>query len=697
MPKKEKIVPLLEEKYYSDMRRDGMLYAVEIRSPFSGGRFISLSLEGLNEEEGEFFFSAKDIPGINEVEISGEIFPLMAQNEAHYKGEIVGIAVAKSEKRAKEMAKRVLISPDKAEISFFLKSALKNTFLPKKESASFKTADAALLGFPFRAKNEDVIYEKYFVKTPEVFKAERENDKSSEEDDSPKKDEEGASEVFESHFSFEDDFYECGEKFGVFAVPTGEHVFIYAGVSWPENVRLNAAKILALPKKNVIIKETRRDIHSFPSPEEETKLAALASLAARKSGFPVRLVSDKFYHSKLAASFSLKTEINREGEIQKMECECVFDAGYRTPFYRELAYASLFPFFSLYGGEIKFRVRIISTKKYPSYSVSESAAQLSAVALEAHLNEIAWKTGIYPDLIRRKNLLKKNSLLKNALEKLLEKSDFSRKYSASRSMKRKDNSFSSLPSRGFALSFALSQNFYPSALPKYKVKLKAALTSDSLIVSSPFIEGRERNEWEAMMREEMKNEETGEIKIECSENSASFFTVPTSLYRNFTLLYVLLKRALADIKSRHFKEPLPITSEKSASLYFPTDDEKSTGKSFVSFAKGCAAMESVLDLSKFRIKIASLYIVIDAGRIYDLQMAENEAKLLIEKELCCLIEGLSVKCDFISVEFLESKEKPSSFASIIPPLVRSAFLSSINEAASKRTGKLAAKITEVLS
>lgn len=706
MPKGEKIVPLIEEKYYSDMRREGMLYAVAVRSPFSGGRFLSVSLEKLNEDEGEFFFSAEDIPGRNEVEVFNAAFPLLATGEFRYNGELLGVAVAKSEKRAKEIAASLLIELERDDVETRLKETIKNSFLTKEETGGF--------GWKKEAENEEiVVFEKFFSSPCSALKAREKEEKleASEKNEENAMsfqkegelpsaheaiDETDEEEIkIDSSFSFEDVFYECGEKFGAFCVPSGDYVFIYAPVSWAQNVRENAARVTSLPEKNIIIKETRGAISAFL--EEEAKLCALGAFSARKTSHPVKLVSDVFYSRKPRAAFSFKTRVSPSGKILYMKVRCTLYAGKDAPFSRELAYEASFPFLSLYAGDIKLHVRVLSTKEYPCSSATGNAACLSSVALEAHLNEIARKTGIYPDELREKNLREKHSPLKEMMKKMMDESDFSRNYASSLSMKSPENLFFSLPKRGFALSFAASRNFLPSSFPKYKVKVSARLSSDFLSIFSPFHGEREKKELKAAILDEMADFVEEDIKTECYESSTELVDAPKYLYRNFTVISMLLKRAISEIKSRRFKEPLPITSEKTASLYFPSNGEEGTGRAFLSTAYGCAAMEVILDSTKFSLKIEAVYMALHAGRIYDIHAAQNEVKLLIEKELFCLVDGEEVQCESINVSFSESREKPSSFQPLIPSLVRAAFLSAINSVSGKGIKMLPVKITEVFA
>ena len=62
--------------FFSDLKPEGLLYAVLIRSPLSMGRIRSITHPHL--PEGYFLYTAKDIPGSKTISILGTSIPLLA-------------------------------------------------------------------------------------------------------------------------------------------------------------------------------------------------------------------------------------------------------------------------------------------------------------------------------------------------------------------------------------------------------------------------------------------------------------------------------------------------------------------------------------------------------------------------------------------------------------------------------------------
>ena len=76
MPKKEAAPAKTRKRsleatgFYSDASRDGMLYAVLVRSPAATGKVKGVTIPEL--PEGYFLFTADDIPGNKKAEINGQ-------------------------------------------------------------------------------------------------------------------------------------------------------------------------------------------------------------------------------------------------------------------------------------------------------------------------------------------------------------------------------------------------------------------------------------------------------------------------------------------------------------------------------------------------------------------------------------------------------------------------------------------------
>lgn len=66
-----------------------MLYAALVRSPLPTGKITNINFSDL--PEGYFFFSARDIPGVNEIQTLNTTSRVFCNEKVHYIGQPVGI------------------------------------------------------------------------------------------------------------------------------------------------------------------------------------------------------------------------------------------------------------------------------------------------------------------------------------------------------------------------------------------------------------------------------------------------------------------------------------------------------------------------------------------------------------------------------------------------------------------------------
>ena len=83
--------------FYSDASREGMLYAVLVRSPAATGKVKSVTIPNL--PEGYYLFTASDIPGNKKATINGQQWKILGYDDVSYRGEPVGILCGPDENK----------------------------------------------------------------------------------------------------------------------------------------------------------------------------------------------------------------------------------------------------------------------------------------------------------------------------------------------------------------------------------------------------------------------------------------------------------------------------------------------------------------------------------------------------------------------------------------------------------------------
>ncbi len=99
-----------ETKFITDIKVENMLHAAPVYSKVAYGKLLGINTDVVeNDPDFVAFFSAKDIPGENQVGVILEDQPLIAENIVRYVGDSVGILVANTAEAAQRLSKLVSV------------------------------------------------------------------------------------------------------------------------------------------------------------------------------------------------------------------------------------------------------------------------------------------------------------------------------------------------------------------------------------------------------------------------------------------------------------------------------------------------------------------------------------------------------------------------------------------------------------
>lgn len=100
-----------ETKFITDIQAENMLHAAPVSSPVPYGKLLGVDWS-VAENDPDFIacFTAKDIPGDNQVGVIIEDQPLIAEDVVRYIGDSVGILVAKNAEAAQRLANLVSVN-----------------------------------------------------------------------------------------------------------------------------------------------------------------------------------------------------------------------------------------------------------------------------------------------------------------------------------------------------------------------------------------------------------------------------------------------------------------------------------------------------------------------------------------------------------------------------------------------------------
>ncbi|MBT4034444.1 MAG: xanthine dehydrogenase family protein [Candidatus Marinimicrobia bacterium] len=100
-----------EIKFLSDIQEADMRHAAPVFSQVAYGKLLGIDTRAVeNDPDYIAFFSARDIPGENQVGVILEDQPLMADDVVRYVGDSVGILIAKTAESAQRLSRLVLVN-----------------------------------------------------------------------------------------------------------------------------------------------------------------------------------------------------------------------------------------------------------------------------------------------------------------------------------------------------------------------------------------------------------------------------------------------------------------------------------------------------------------------------------------------------------------------------------------------------------
>ena len=97
-----------EAKFADDISFPDMLFATTLRSTIARGKIKEIKLPDL--PEGYYFFSAKDIPGENVVNIIFSDWPVFADGRVNFIGESIGIFVGKDREFLHKLCENTVVT-----------------------------------------------------------------------------------------------------------------------------------------------------------------------------------------------------------------------------------------------------------------------------------------------------------------------------------------------------------------------------------------------------------------------------------------------------------------------------------------------------------------------------------------------------------------------------------------------------------
>jgi len=370
--------------YVDDLKFDGMLHGVTVRSSVARGRIKNISFDQPPATTGGSNFvipwdeftivTAKDIPGENYVALILNDQPYLADEVVNHPEEPI-VLLAHHDKYLLEEARRhVRIDYEEMPAIFSLEESL--------------AQNEIIWG-------EDNIFKKFLVNK-------------------------GTVEDAWSHADFiVEGEYETGaqeqlyiETNGAIATANPEGVTIWGSMQCPYYVHKALIKLFGLPEEKIRVIQTETGGGFGGKEEYPSLISGHAALLAWKSGKPVKMIYDRAEDmvattKRHPSRTRHKTAVTRDGKLLAMEIDFVIDGGaYCTLSPVVLSRGTIHAAGPYFCPNVRIHSRAVATNVPPHGAFRGFGAQQSIFALERHLDKVAKAVDLSPEEFRRRNFIK---------------------------------------------------------------------------------------------------------------------------------------------------------------------------------------------------------------------------------------------------------------------------------------------------
>ena len=564
----------------SNIRTEGMLYGITIRSHKSRGRLLHIRTPELPEKY--YLITAQDLAARNTVTIWGCEIPLLASTEAHFLGEPVALLVGPDWQTITDLAEQTQVTFEELEPQFEREDeATRHIILERSEcwgdlDAVLKDCEQTIEGV-YRTGLQD------------------------------------------HHYL---------EPMGALAEPTEKGLRIYSPCTHIFLVRETAAAVTGINKRDIIVEGC------FPGDDLDGKLwypaviAAQAAAAATIIGQPVRILhnhhEDSLYSPKRApTTIQITTTSDEECNPQAMQAVVDIDMG-SYPVGAEQIIERIIQqlSFSYRFAAVNIRVRVMCTNTPPLGFFDGWGDASAAFAIETHLNRLSEVALSDPASIRRTLRLTNGERQLNgethhtggealrAFESVIAASDFLRKHAAYE-LQRKRRGTDDLQAdvwRGIGLAqistaACLIDERQHTPAATAGIRLESNGTATILTSMYPGSAGAELA-WRSVVCEVL-GLPLSHTRVEQPSTATCPDSGPETLSRGITICSRILESCAQAINKRRFRDPLPIEIHRRFKI------SRNSGN----YSAGAAVVEVEIEQHTLNIAIRGIWLAADGGRI----------------------------------------------------------------------------------
>jgi xanthine dehydrogenase molybdopterin binding subunit/xanthine dehydrogenase small subunit len=349
-------------------RRRGMLEMWPVTVPHARAKILRVDTAAARAMPGvALVIVAGDIPGLNDIGAIRHDEPLLAADEISFHGQMVAMVVGESLLACRRAAAKVVVDVEPLPAILGLTAAI--------EAGSYHTlphviargdVDAALQASPHRLEGElEIGGQEHFYLEAQAAWAERGDD---------------------------------------------DDVFVCSSTQHPSEVQAAVSHVLHLPRHKVVVQAPRMGGGFGGKETQGNAFAALAALAAWRTGRAVRIQLDRDvdiqitgkrhpFHARFSAGFG------DDGRVHGIRASLVNDGGYALDLSESILDRALFHLDnSYYLPAVRFEGRVAKTHVVSHTAFRGFGGPQGMVVIEEIMDRIARTLGLPPETVRERNL-----------------------------------------------------------------------------------------------------------------------------------------------------------------------------------------------------------------------------------------------------------------------------------------------------
>ena len=569
---------------------DHTLHVLTLRSPVSKGVIKSINIPHL--PRGYRSFTAEDFPGSAYIKLFGAAIPILAPGRVSYRGEPIALIAGPDKQRLAEAVRltKLVIEEEPGVFTF---ETWDSSRLAAKSQLIGGDVDEAL------AKAEIVVERDFRL---------------------------GA------HYHYYPETHRASASFDY------DKLKIHSSTQWPFQVRQAVSKALGVKEDEVIVQPVMTGPHLDGKLWYPSIIACQVALVSMLCGKPAFLalsrMEDFMYTTKRAPILaSYRIGMDTTGQLVGIDARIAINVGNHSPLAEEIAARSVLLASGAYSCP-NFRIvaSAVSTNLPPMDAYAGIGASTAFFGIERMARDCASALDMDPNQWRILNLasrgdpgtgryLKKNVPYDEVISPLLKASDYPRKRSAYELLRKRRADPGKPPGFGIGLAFGFQSSAGLANGPGMETATIEVELSKNLTIRTSSVPGsRETIQiWKGLAADTI-GIDPDLVKVEAIATDRVPDAGPSTMSRNLGIITKLITSACEGIRTKRFREALPIVVRRS---YRPRLQKAETISPMDSASWAGAVVETGLEPISQRPQILGIWLSIKCGRILSRATAQR--------------------------------------------------------------------------